>query len=116
MSLALECPERLIRIRVGRLCIGDSCEWKGITISWDTPRQFAVAGYGKWVKVGRGKMRLDTIYDQIVAHALAWHQAHVEAQQQLEAMWAARAAEIEARRKHRRASVPPAQLPLWGLV
>ncbi len=108
MALALECPERLIRIRAKDLTIGDSCEWQGIRITRQSQRQYVVTGYGRCMKIGKGKMRIENICDQIVTVLLAW--------QQWVAMWAARAAEIEARRKHRRASVPPAQLPLWGLV
>jgi hypothetical protein len=113
MALVLDCPERLLRIRVKNISIAESCTWEGITISRESQGQYRITGYRQHRKIGSGTMRLEKIINAVVQAALALHEQHLQTVAQIPATQSVPAASI---RKRRKALIHPAQLPLWSLT
>lgn len=113
MALAMDCPERLLRVRVRSLLIGDTGMWEDISIERLSQGQYHIIGHGTDKKVGSGTMTQENALNVVVGEVLALHQAHLEEEKRLKEL-AAILAEWLANRKPKKVSIPAAQLPLWN--
>lgn len=123
MGLVLDCPERVLRYRVKEVCITESCEWQGITVTRLTQGQYQIEGHGQTQKVGSGVMRIEAAQQQVVEAVLALHQQHIDALPAVADGQVLPPAPVEApvppkpiRRRQRLPRVHPKQLSLWGAV